>query len=467
MTNRRPFRMFIVAVLVLVAVIPGAVDRRATAGVSAPPGATMPSATLTYTNAPSVPIPDGVGNCVDGPGAPAISTITIGDSGSIQDVNVSLDITHTWVGDLVVELASPSGTTVVLVNRPGSASNETCGSSSHNIITLLDDESGGGSVENADPPTGSSYTPEQPLSAFDGQNLAGEWVLRVYDHSSLDTGTLNAWSLIIETTYAPAAVDEAYTTAQDTPLTITAPGVLANDSDPDGDALTAALASGPAQGTLTLNPDGSFLYTPAAGFSGKDSFTYHANDGIADSNIATVTISVTAVIIPTASATTAVPTARPAATPSGPTAADHARAQAPLCADLNGATSTIIRADVPAGAVPGGSVFCRVIAENGVFRNPAETARVGVMSVLERGVIHAVDVFGLTHGGQSATLFSAPFRVCLQGQGVLVYLDATTAPRAVSEPPTVFEGGYTCATISRAGMVVLVPAVSNSTAPSG
>src|SRR5690606_29615968 len=116
--------------------------------------------------------------------------------------------------------------------------------------------SGGGSVENADPPTGSSYTPEQPLSAFDGQNLAGEWVLRVYDHSSLDTGTLNAWSLIIETTYAPAAVDEAYTTAQDTPLTITAPGVLANDSDPDGDALTAALASGPAQGTLTLNPDG-------------------------------------------------------------------------------------------------------------------------------------------------------------------------------------------------------------------
>ena len=71
--------------------------------------------------------------------------------------------------------------------------------------------------------------------------------------------------------------------------------VLANDSDPEGSALTAILVSGPSNGTLTLNSDGTFNYAPNAGFSGTDSFTYKANDGILDSNVATVTITVTAV----------------------------------------------------------------------------------------------------------------------------------------------------------------------------
>lgn len=472
MTNRRQFRMFIVAVLVLAAAIPGAVERKATAGVSAPPGADLPGATLTYTNASPVPIPDGVDvtTCVSKPGAPAISTITIGDSGIIKDVNVSLDITHPWVGDVSVELVSPSGTIVVLVDRPGFKPNQSCGYRLDDIRTVLDDESGGGPVKNANPPTGPSYTPEQPLSAFDGEDLAGEWVLRVYDHAGSDTGTLRSWSLIVEVNDAPVAVDDTYTTSEDTPLTVVVPGVLGNDTDVEGDTLTAGLVSGPAHGTLTLYADGSFIYTPDTGWLGTDSFTYAASDGTANSNPATVTLTVTAApapIPPTPIPPTVVPTAHPAATPAGPTAADHARAQAPLCADLNGTTSAIIRADVPAGAVPGGSVFCRVIAENGVFRNPAETARVGVMSVLERGVIQAVDIFGLLHNGQPVTSFSAPFRVCLQGQGVMVYLDATTAPRTVSEPPAVFEGGYTCATIPHAGMVVLVPAASSSAATTG
>jgi VCBS repeat-containing protein len=68
--------------------------------------------------------------------------------------------------------------------------------------------------------------------------------------------------------------------------------VLANDTDADGDPLTAVLASGPSHGALQLNADGSFAYTPASGFSGQDSFAYKANDGAADSNIATVTITV-------------------------------------------------------------------------------------------------------------------------------------------------------------------------------
>src|SRR5262249_55247264 len=70
---------------------------------------------------------------------------------------------------------------------------------------------------------------------------------------------------------------------------VAAPGVLGNDSDVDGDALRAALVSGPAHGALTLNADGSFTYTPAAGFRGTDSFTYRASDGSAE-DLATVTI---------------------------------------------------------------------------------------------------------------------------------------------------------------------------------
>src|SRR5262249_4877590 len=59
-----------------------------------------------------------------------------------------------------------------------------------------------------------------------------------------------------------------------------------------GDRLSAALVSGPAHGTLTLQSNGAFRYTPAPGFYGTDSFTYKANDGQADSNVATVTLTV-------------------------------------------------------------------------------------------------------------------------------------------------------------------------------
>jgi len=70
--------------------------------------------------------------------------------------------------------------------------------------------------------------------------------------------------------------------------------VLQNDTDADGDVLTAVLAGGPSSGTVSLNSDGSFTYSPNAGFTGNDSFTYKANDGKTDSNTATVTITVSA-----------------------------------------------------------------------------------------------------------------------------------------------------------------------------
>jgi Bacterial Ig domain/Right handed beta helix region len=100
---------------------------------------------------------------------------------------------------------------------------------------------------------------------------------------------------------APTAVGDSYTTNEDTPLTANGAGsnpagVLANDTDPDGDSLNAVLVSGPSHAAtngFTLNQDGSFSYTPAANFFGTDTFTYKANDGSADSNVATVTITVT------------------------------------------------------------------------------------------------------------------------------------------------------------------------------
>jgi hypothetical protein len=93
---------------------------------------------------------------------------------------------------------------------------------------------------------------------------------------------------------APAAVNDSYSTGEGLALTVAAPGVLANDSDPDGDTLTASLVSGPADGTLTLNAGGSFTYTPNAGFSGSDTFTYRATDPGGAQSIGTVFISIEA-----------------------------------------------------------------------------------------------------------------------------------------------------------------------------
>src|SRR5204862_7463306 len=80
---------------------------------------------------------------------------------------------------------------------------------------------------------------------------------------------------------------------EDTQLRVSAPGVLANDSDVDGDTLSAILVGGPTHGTLMLNTDGSLVYMPALNFNGTDSFTYKASDGQAQSGVATVTITVT------------------------------------------------------------------------------------------------------------------------------------------------------------------------------
>jgi VCBS repeat-containing protein len=113
------------------------------------------------------------------------------------------------------------------------------------------------------------------------------WELRTLpDGSEVCTATVNPVNS------PPIALDDAYSTDEDAELTVAAPGVLDNDNDVDGDPLTAVLDGGPSNGTLALNSDGSFSYTPNADYSGSDSFTYVANDGTEDSDIATVTLTV-------------------------------------------------------------------------------------------------------------------------------------------------------------------------------
>jgi hypothetical protein len=93
----------------------------------------------------------------------------------------------------------------------------------------------------------------------------------------------------------PVAVADSYQTKQNTPLTVgAAMGVLANDSDADGDTLSALLVSVPASGTLSLQGNGSFTYAPANNATGKVQFAYRASDGKATSAVATVTITIQA-----------------------------------------------------------------------------------------------------------------------------------------------------------------------------
>ena len=132
-----------------------------------------------------------------------------------------------------------------------------------------------------------------PDPRFDG--LVDDFRMYGYELSAAEVAELYETP---EANTAPAATGDAYGTDEGDPLTVAAPGVLANDTDVDGDVLTATNASDPAHGAVTLNANGSFTYTPDAGFSGTDTFTYTAYDGTTASSPATVTITVDEVVPP-------------------------------------------------------------------------------------------------------------------------------------------------------------------------
>jgi|SoiMethySBSTD1v2_1073268.scaffolds.fasta_scaffold13101_2 leucyl aminopeptidase len=119
----------------------------------------------------------------------------INATGTVVDVNVRLNITHTWDADLDIYLRHPDGTLVELTTDNGSS-----GDNYNN--TLFDDEAVASIVSQAAPFTG-TFRPEGLLSALDGKPAAGTWQLVVTDDEGQDTGTLNSWSLDLVTSAAP------------------------------------------------------------------------------------------------------------------------------------------------------------------------------------------------------------------------------------------------------------------------
>ena len=197
--------------------------------------------------------------------------------------------------NLGYDLRSPSGTTVSLI---AFGTYSSVGFNGRLNMTLDDSAASG---QSGVPSTG-TFRPSQPLSGFDGQTASGTWTVVPKNNGPQDPVCHYGFdlTLTVEVPNAPpTAGDNAYETAQDTPLVVPPPGVLANDSDPEGAPLTATQNSAPANGALTVNSDGSFTYTPAAGFSGADSFTYRASDGSVSSSAATVSITVTPAPAPT------------------------------------------------------------------------------------------------------------------------------------------------------------------------
>src|SRR5207249_5016224 len=117
----------------------------------------------------------------------------------------------------------------------------------------------------------------------------------IANDGTADSGTATVTITVLPLNDPPVAADDAYSLNEDSTLNVSASGVLANDTDVDGDSLNAMLVSSPTHGALALNGDGSFSYTPAANYNGIDSFSYKANDGQTDSGLATVTITIGAV----------------------------------------------------------------------------------------------------------------------------------------------------------------------------
>jgi len=97
---------------------------------------------------------------------------------------------------------------------------------------------------------------------------------------------------VIDPAATPVAENDAYHATKNLDLIVTGPGILANDQHTVNHALAAVLENGPMHGTLTLDPSGSFTYSPTAGYAGADSFTYHVHDATTntDSNTAMVVI---------------------------------------------------------------------------------------------------------------------------------------------------------------------------------
>jgi VCBS repeat-containing protein len=154
----------------------------------------------------------------------------------------------------------------------------TAGPNTHGTVTLINDTVTYTPEANYNGPASFSYT------VCDDGTTGGS------PDPKCTSGTVNVTVTAVND--PPIATGESYVTNSNTALNVVAPGVLGNDQDIDGGPLSAQLESDVSHGTLALNADGSFSYTPGMDYTGPDSFTYKAFDGSANSNVVTVTITV-------------------------------------------------------------------------------------------------------------------------------------------------------------------------------
>ncbi len=119
------------------------------------------------------------------------SFINISESGTITDLNIlDLNITHSYINDLVITLESPEGTVVSLINAICAGEND--------IHVNLDDEAAA-SAFTCPPASGGYFQPAGSFSDFDGETVTGTWILRVQDTYPEDGGSINRWSLKMTT----------------------------------------------------------------------------------------------------------------------------------------------------------------------------------------------------------------------------------------------------------------------------
>ena len=184
--------------------------------VTLPTGEPGIPVTSIRSHAPPLPIPDETS-------AGVTSTISVASPGPVRDVNVTLGgLAHDWVGDLVIELTSPQGTTVRLVQHPGGPDN----GGNDFVNTTFDDEAATNVSTASAPYTGSFRPQNDQLSRFDGEQRQGTWTLRVRDLFEGDAGTLTSW----QTTTRRAICDFADQVPPDTAITAGPSGPVASRS---------------------------------------------------------------------------------------------------------------------------------------------------------------------------------------------------------------------------------------------
>ncbi len=200
-----------------------------------------------------------------------VATVTI----NVRDVNTA--------PVAIPDVYAVDQDTTLVVAQPGVLANDTDGQSDPLTAVLVATVSNGTLVLDAN---GSfAYT---PTIGFTGEE---SFTYKAND-GAVDSNVVTVTIAVGGVNTAPVAVEDSYTMDQDTTLVVALPGVLANDLDAQSDPLTAVLVATVSNGTLVLDADGSFAYTPTVSFTGDDSFTYKANDGDLDSNVITVTIAV-------------------------------------------------------------------------------------------------------------------------------------------------------------------------------